>query len=166
MKRLAAILITKIINDERISNNLPIISYNFELNNILRKHNVSDSWYYEQSNKVINWTIEGHNRYCNINGCFYEPMEGYHYLFRETYKNSIPKIIRMRMNQRDCDHTDFVDGKPCSWKYIYYDTLMQNFTSFACKSLNYQGTWTPSWLKNIQFKSFWCYFDTKVFYWK
>lgn len=165
MKKAWAILITSLINVERTKNNLLPVSYNWQLDTYLREYPVADSWYYADTDRFINWTIEGQNRYCRIEGCHFRPMN-YSYLFRETYKDSIPKIIRMRLSQRDCNHTDFVDGMPCSWKYIYYDTLMQDFTNFACKSLNFEGRWVPEWLKGIQKKSFMCYFDSKVFYWK
>lgn len=166
MKKSVAILITALINVERDSNGLLPVRYDFELHDVLRAHNVTDSWYYQESGRVINWTISGQNRYCSINGCFYEPLNNT-YLFRETYKDSIAKIFRYRLGQRDCNKTDFVDGMPCSWKYVYYDALMMpELKSFACKSLNYQGTWTPTWLLGRQKKSFWCYSNTKPFYWK
>lgn len=165
MKKAAAILITALINNERSRNNLLPVTYNYELDNVLREHNVPDSWYYGPANKTIEWNIENNTRHCSINGCFYEPMEGYSYLARDTYKDSIPKIFRYRLSQRDCEKTDFENGKKCSWKYAYYDVLMQNFTSYACKSLNFQGTWTPTNLLDIQKRSFFCWFDTKPYYW-
>ena len=131
----------------------------------MREYNVPDSWYYETTNKSINWTIEGKNRFCNIQGCHFNPL-GNHYMFRDTHKNSIPKIIRYRLSQRNCKSTDFVDGMPCSWYYVYYPVLLQNFTSFACVDLDTQGTWVPSYLIDKQKRAFFCYFDSKVYYWK
>lgn len=164
MKKIWTIIITSLINVERSKHNLQPVVYNYTLDNYLKNDGYKGDWYYGTSDKTINWTIEGQNRFCNINGCHYKPL-GYNYLFRETYKDSIPKIIRMRLAQRDCNHTDFKDGEKCSWWYAYYKTLMQpEFSSYACKSLNFQGLWTPEWLLNIQKKSFWCYFNTKVFY--
>jgi hypothetical protein len=168
MKKAWAIIITSLINVERIRNNCVPISYNFELDRTLRTNNVSDSWYYAQTDKSINWTIEGRDRYCNIEGCHYKPVvnnKTYNYMMRDTYKDSIPKIFRMRVNQRDCKSTEFVNGKKCSWYFAYFPVFLQNFTSFACKSLNYQGTWVPDNLIGIQNKAFFCYFDTLVYYW-
>lgn len=164
MKKVWTILITSLINNERIRNNFLPISYNYDLDNVLRTYNVEDSWYYKQSNKTIEWIIENNTRHCSINGCFYEPIEGYSYMFRDTFKDSIPKIFRYRLSQRDCLKTDFIDSKLCSWKYAYYDVLMQNFTSYACVSLNFQGLWTPTNLLDIQNKAFFCYFDAMPYY--
>jgi len=165
MKKIWTIITTALINRERSTLNLAPVTYDYQLNTFLKGHNVPDSWYYAETNKYINWTIEKNDRYCNINLCHFKPLNN-SYLFRETYKDSIPKIIRMRLNQRHCNHTDFKDGMPCSWWYVYYKTLMDpNLKSYACKSLNHQGTWVPDWLKNIQKKAFVCYSNHKVFYW-
>lgn len=164
MRRAWAILITGLINVERASHNLLPVSYNWELDSALRSHNVSDDWYYKTTNRSINWTIENQNRYCNIEGCHYKPL-GHSYMFRDTHKDSVPKIFRYRLKQRNCHKTDFFDGAKCSWWYAYYPVLLQNFTSFACVDLATVGTWVPDKLKDIQKRAFFCYFDTKVFYW-
>lgn len=168
MKRAAAILITGLINVERRNHDLLPVSYNWELDSVLRSHDVPPDWYYRPTNKSIVWNIENQTRHCNIEGCHYKPSVNgteFNYMFRDTHKDSVPKIFRYRLKQRDCQKTDFVDGKKCSWWYAYYPVLLQNFTSFACVDLATQGTWTPIKLLDKQKRAFFCYFDTKVYYW-
>lgn len=165
MKKAAILLITSLINYERISKGLNIVSYNYNLHNYLYGNITNNgSWFYESTNELRSWEIEGQRRFCDLRGCFLKPL-GYNYMFRDTYKDSIPIIFRYRLGQRDCNRTVFKDGDPCSWFYAYYPVLMQpGFKSFACKSLNYQGRFVPDSLKDHQFKSFWCYFNDEKYF--
>jgi len=166
MKKVVALLITSLINRDRQFLHLPIVKYDFNLHNFL-ENNVTNngSYFYESTNDRVTWTVENNTRYCDLRGCFLTPLEN-QYMFRDTYKDSIVKIFRYRLSQRNCNHTDFVDGTPCSWFYHYYPVMMQpDFKSFACKSLNFQGRFVPGSLKNKQFKSFWCFMDAIPYYW-
>lgn len=159
MKKAVGIILMNLINVERNNIGLSPINYNFELHNYL-KNNVTNngSYFYESTELSKSWIIEGHNRSCDLRGCFMKPLEQ-NYMLRDTMRNSIVKIFRYRLAQKDCKHTDFVDNMPCSWFYHYYPIMMSNYTSFTCKILDYQGRFVPDLLKDRQLKSFWCFFD-------
>jgi hypothetical protein len=164
MKKVFGLALMSIVNQERTSIGLAPVAYNFTLHNYL-DNVITDngSWFYESGPDYTSWVVEGQTRSCDLRGCFLKPL-GHTYMFRDTYKDSVPKIFRYRIKQRNCDHTDFADGYPCSWYYAYYPTMMSNYTSFACKALNYQGRYVPIALINKQMKSFWCYFNGKLKY--
>lgn len=159
MKKVIGIILMNLINDQRNSIGISPIKYDFVLHDYL-KNNITNngSWFYESTEISKSWEIEGHNRSCDLHGCFLKPLEQ-NYMFRDTMRNSIVKIFRYRLNQKDCDHTDFFDGAKCSWFYHYYPVMMSNYTSFACKILNHQGRFVPDSLKDRQLKSFWCFSD-------
>jgi len=167
MKKVVGLLLASLINKERSMFNLLPVSYDFKLHDYLKDSVTNNgSWFYESGPNIKKWTIENNERYCDLNGCFLRPQNN-SYMMRDTMRDSIVKIFRYRLAQRNCKHTDFVDGKKCSWKYAYYDVLMQkDFKSFACKILNYQGRFVPDNLVNVQKKSWWCFFNTEVFYWQ
>ena len=159
MKKAIGLLLASLVNKERLLLNLNKVEYDIQLHNFL-KFNVTDngSYFYDTSPYYKSWTIEGNTRHCDLNGCFMTPMDN-NYMFRDTMKDSIVKIFKYRIAQKGCDHTDFYDGAKCSWYYHYFPVMMSNYTSFACKVLDYQGKFVPESHKNRQFKSFWCYFD-------
>lgn len=156
------LILTTLINRERLFWGLEKIDYDYKLENHLRQFN--GSFLYQSGPLNLTWTIEGHNRFCDLNGCHIKPLE-YNYMFRDTFKDSVPRIIRMRIRQNHiCKKTVFADGDKCSWFYAYGQVLLQNFTKFACCEYNYQGRYVPKELIDKQKKSFWCYFNTKVYY--
>ena len=171
--------IIDIINNERKIYNQPPIYYNYEIQNKIKKYESLGSWFYESGN--LSYTILRFNRTNNLKGSFlnkYINNTDFDYLFRDTYKNSVSKIFQFRANQRKffnyklCSKTSFDyysscvnnpkkmlrNSKPSSWYYAYYPGLInENLKWIFCLKLNTQGKYTPEKLKNIQYKSFWCY---------
>lgn len=164
MKRLGLVLMT-LVNRERSFWSLPPVQYDFQLEKYLDANVTDATWLYEDGPQTRSWTVENVTRSCSLNGCFIRPL-GYHYLFRDTFRDSVPRIFRYRINQgRICKRTVFADGDPCSWFYAYYPVLMQrDLTRFACKTYNVQGRYVPVDLVDKQKRSFWCFSDVEPFY--
>ena len=166
MKKITGLLLASLINKERKNLNLPLIKYNDTLHDYLKSNNTFNGEYlYDSGPNYKSWVIENVTRYTDINGVFERPF-GHNYMFRDTMKDSIVKIFRYRIAQKGCKSTQFFDGDRCSWFYAYYPVMMQNYTSFACKILDYPGRFLPPNLIGIQKKSWWCFFDSTVYYWK
>lgn len=169
MKLATGIILASLINQERALLNLNLVTYDKNAHKYLQQ-NITDNstYFYESGPDYKSWSIEGHTRSCDLRGCFINFESGektYNYMFRDTMKDSIVKIFRYRIAQKNCKSTDFFDGAKCSWKYAYYDTMMQNYTSFACKIMDGRGKFLPASLVGIQNKNFWCFFDSTVYYW-
>ena len=166
MKALGLILVS-LVNRERAFWSLPPVKYDFALEKYLKANLINATWLYESGPRSRSWTIENVTRSCDLNGCFTRPM-GFNYLFRDTYKNSVPRIFRYRIQQNHiCKRTVFADGDKCSWFYAYGPVLLQrNFTRFACSTYNVQGRYVPSDLVNKQMRSFWCWFDDELYFLK
>jgi len=161
MLRLGTIL-ALLVNRERIRLDLSPVKYDFSLEKSLGSYN--GSYLYSSGSKNVSWTIEGQTRFCDLNGCHLKPL-GYNYMFRDTFKDSVPRIFRYRIAQGSiCTKTVFADGDPCSWYYAFYPVIVQNFTRFGCREYNYQGRYVPKDLINKQKRSFWCFFDSRVYY--
>lgn len=160
MKKITGLLLASLINKERQILNLPLVKYDDTLHNYLKNNDTfSGKYLYDHGPNYHSWVVENVTRYCDLNGCFEKPL-GNSYMFRDTMRDSIVKIFRYRIAQKGCKHTDFFDGAKCSWYYHYFPVMMSNYTSFACKVLNFQGIFVPDSHKDRQFKSFWCYFDS------
>lgn len=162
MKKITGLLLASLINKERQILNLPLVKYNDTLHNYLKNNDtLSGEYLYDSGPNYKSWVIENVTRSCDLNGCFEKPL-WFNYMFRDTMRDSIIKIFRYRIAQKGCKHTDFFDGAKCSWYYHYFPVMMGNYTSFACKVLDYPGTFLPDYLIGIQKKSFWCFFDGEL----
>lgn len=171
--------LVSIVNKERSLYNLTPVVYDHkllnEINNFTSTKNAS--WFYDSSPNNSTFYLKSGGKLIpreqHLNGVIETPFS---YLFRDTYKNSIPLIFKFRANQRSCfdwkkcDKKNFYlfssctkklelrTRKKCSFSYAYYPLFVYpSLKSFACISLDFQGTYVPESLKNVQKKSFWCY---------
>lgn len=163
--KVMGLVLMSLVNRERAFWSLPAVKYDFELERYLKANVTNATWLYESGPVSRSWTVENVTRSCDLNGCFARPL-GYNYMFRDTFKESVPRIFRYRINQgRICKRTVFADGDKCSWFYAYQPVLMQtDLTRFACNTYDYQGRYVPDDLRDKQMRSFWCWSTAVPFY--
>ena len=168
----------KSINQERTQYGLPSIKYNYSLSKIINKYKQQGEWLYSPGNMSYNFTYNNITRIQDLNGQFlsFFAKEEFKYLYRDTYRDSVNKIVRMRNNQRVCfnindcsetfnqyvscvkNHLQLENSKRCSWANSYYPKhLIGSLTSIAILKLDYQGKFVPESLFNKQHRSFWIY---------
>lgn len=179
------------INKERAKHDLSPVIFNYslmhELNSfdwVLRETNNSN-WWFEDRNESIVYEHRGIRNVTNrLNGAFLmnDPKfkkygdDGWTYGFRDSYEYDWRRIIKMRLDQRNClSHekcNDSVfnhfttccvtcaleDRKYCSYANSYYPWMMlKSLTEISYVRLDIQGKYTPVGLLNKQKRCAWMF---------
>ena len=167
--------VIKQINKDRREYDLPKIEYNWTLHDYLKKYKDQGEWMYADSNvSTVNFVYKNQTRYSNINGVHIN--DGFKYFYRDTYKDSVLKIIKFRSNQKDCfdinlcsnetynkyvscmTKLQLVNSKKCSYANSYLPMhLIRSLKNIAILKLDYKGRFVPEKNKKTQKKSFWIY---------
>ena len=71
MKLATGIILANLINYERSLLNLNLVTYDKNAHKYLNKNITNNSsYFYESGHDYRSWTVEGHTRSCDLNGCF------------------------------------------------------------------------------------------------
>lgn len=184
--------ILQMINKERINFNLPLVVYNYSFESELIKHRdkYGDSWFVENTTRSEYFPLVWRNQTIAIRNSYFNGRyigeyinTSFSYLFHDTYKNSMEKIIKFRVNQLNCfnwdnclknQYTRYVSclkDTPilyppldrCAWAWWYVPQMLtRSLSEIACVKLNVTSPDVPDPLRQIQKSTFICYSNSKI----
>lgn len=175
--------IIRSINRERSAHKMDPIAYNYTLESQLKAIKPSD-YFLNNSKITFNLTCGNYTLLRRRWIAFYNmTFDNNRYFIHDTTEESVLKIIKYRLGQRDCfnfnkckePYTRFVSclkkcpiipapkrNAACNWAHEYYPKfLSKSLTSIACVLLDVQGPDVAEWLVNVQKKTFICYGNHK-----